>query len=816
MSSISLTLSPQSNVLDGIVLYEPIDAVILDKLIYSDLLRVEFNNKNAAILYDNEKQQLTKYKSMMIDGRVPVKYTRPKNNPFGRSNPLSALGLYPIRREIRHTLACKRFYDYDIKNAHPCVILYLYVTKRQEYFDLVVNDYGCTEEQAKNLFIILLYGGSLDCWVWKNKIDISKVQSKYKGVSSLIENADITAFRIEMESINAVILANNPEIAKVTENVKQEQGKTNFKLAGTVCSYFLQEYEIRILEQLFLYCMEKGLIANDQAVLAADGIMLEKSLVSDPDSLLIEFNQLIISKLGFDLVFTRKDMTLSYGDILQNHVTHEYNFDISTFHNIVPYNLPFDNTERIKLEDQREKFIATGASDNKFLKQNKKDIDALIESQDHAETIAKFYMRKEYFEEFHFKVMSPLSYGRKIEKGHEIISTETLAKMYRNLDGNFAGNWQDSRFIKTFQKVDFAPFPIKINSNTFNLFGGLDGEKLAFGYNLTIDQTKQLGKNSNIFIKHLWYLCGKENRCLEYCLNYLAHLVQLPGEIPRVALVFKSKQGVGKNIFFENLIEKLAGEEYLLSTSQLDNIIGRFPMNSQKLLVILDEASGKDTFMSNDQIKSFITAPHLTYERKGIDGIKIRNCSRMLFFYNEGCGVKIEQTDRRFVAMECADEMRNNTIYFKSLIKAFNTPSMVRDFYLFLKNRDITQYDTVNDRPLTQLYKEIQTSTLPCEHKYFVDKYDTVWKDCGQITLPKTANEFYIDYKMWCYEKTFKPMTELSFLKRINDKKYFFITKTKKNTIHYTINLKNLGLFIDTNTVTYEEPICDKFPTCFL
>ena len=75
MSSISLTLSPQSNVLDSIVSYEPIDAVILDKLIFSDLLRVEFNDKNAGVLYDSEKQQLMKYKSKMVNGRVPVKYT---------------------------------------------------------------------------------------------------------------------------------------------------------------------------------------------------------------------------------------------------------------------------------------------------------------------------------------------------------------------------------------------------------------------------------------------------------------------------------------------------------------------------------------------------------------------------------------------------------------------------------------------------------------------------------------------------------------------------------------------------------------------
>ena len=60
------------------------------------------------------------------------------------------------------------------------------------------------------------------------------------------------------------------------------------------------------------------------------------------------------------------------------------------------------------------------------------------------------------------------------------------------------------------------------------------------------------------------------------------------------------------------MIEKLCGEQYLLFSSQLDNIIGRFPTNGQKLLVVLDEAaSSKDTFVSNDQINSFMTAPFI-------------------------------------------------------------------------------------------------------------------------------------------------------------------------------------------------------------
>ena len=57
---------------------------------------------------------------------------------------------------------------------------------------------------------------------------------------------------VEFESINAVILTHNPDLAKITKNIKQEDGKIDFKIAGTVCPYFLQEYEVSILEQLYV------------------------------------------------------------------------------------------------------------------------------------------------------------------------------------------------------------------------------------------------------------------------------------------------------------------------------------------------------------------------------------------------------------------------------------------------------------------------------------------------------------------------------------------------------------------------------------
>ena len=231
----------------------------------------------------------------------------------------------------------------------------------------------------------------------------------------------------------------------------------------------------------------------------------------------------------------------------------------------------------------------------------------------------------------------------------------------------------------------------------------------------------------------------------------------------------------------------------------------------------MDEAKGKDTFAGSDKIKSFITAPNIIFEKKGIDGMTLKNCGRMIFFSNSDNCVLIEQTDRRLLAMECSPEMANNTKYMMALLKAFNDPQMVRDFYLFLKHRDISKFDSTNDRPITQFYKELRSVTIPSETKYFNDKCSTWESEQGLTsTIKASGKEHYELYKRWCCDimpTPYKPIAELSFIKRLNDKdKQEFITKTKNCNIFYCIDVAKLRLYIDKNTVEYQEVEEDIYP----
>ena len=70
-------------------------------------------------------------------------------------------------------------------------------------------------------------------------------------------------------------------------------------------------------------------------------------------------------------------------------------------------------------------------------------------------------------------------------------------------------------------------------------------------------------------------------------------MVQKPGEKPKVALVFISEQGIGKNIYWERLIKNLLGKSYYFQTAKQEKILGRFnSVIKDKLVIILDEAKG--------------------------------------------------------------------------------------------------------------------------------------------------------------------------------------------------------------------------------
>lgn len=296
--------------LNGLTLFEKVDCEMLELLINSSLLRKQFRHPLCNELYDSERQQLIKYKKLFNKEKemIETKYTRSIN--YGRVTPVKCLGLFTLRKEIRHTLAREFFVDIDIVNCHPnllyqiclkqgieCKNLKNYVINRDKIILYVQKEYNVTYKIAKNLFIRILYLGGFKSWAEDNKIN--KDEKKF-----------IKDLTFEMIDISKKFESQNSKLLKEIEKKRSNKNEEIDKPASTVLSYVLQQVECEILESIYDYCVENKYIENNICVLCADGIMIEKRLYND--NILKEFENVVKFKHNYDLKFVIKEMNEGY------------------------------------------------------------------------------------------------------------------------------------------------------------------------------------------------------------------------------------------------------------------------------------------------------------------------------------------------------------------------------------------------------------------------------------------------------------------------------------------------------------------------
>jgi len=285
---------------------EDISTDTLNKLINSDLLNtVQWVAGN--ITFENEKQQLQMLNKLIKNNKLKVSYKRPKYN-LGRVYPAKSLSLCSLRREIRHTLAYGNYVDIDVSNAHPEILNQLcmhhgiktkylnqYVNNRVEILKETMTNYECSRDEAKTLFISLMYYGSFESWSNSNK----------KEPTDFIYN-----FINELKLISEKFISVNPDVVKIVKALQKKN------LKGSVMSIILQEKERLILECVYNYLNNKKIINKNDCVLCFDGIMIKANKYNV--NLLDELSNIVQEELKFKLLFTEKPLDEHYLEELKS------------------------------------------------------------------------------------------------------------------------------------------------------------------------------------------------------------------------------------------------------------------------------------------------------------------------------------------------------------------------------------------------------------------------------------------------------------------------------------------------------------------
>jgi hypothetical protein len=331
-----------------------------------------------------------------------------------------------------------------------------------------------------------------------------------------------------------------------------------------------------------------------------------------------------------------------------------------------------------------------------------------------------YKVQKEYFERFHTKIENPFCYIRDDEDGVLFIKHSNVDSLYSNvkttphkglINPSWFYNWEKDKTMRTFYTFNYYPNPSLCPSNCYNIWKPFP--ILKTNLNMDVDTSKIYA-----FINTLL------GECAEYVLNWFAHIVQKPERKTEVCILLYGAQGCGKSTIGEYILRKIIGLDKMIITSKADKMFGRFVNSQGKLLAVLNECSGKDTFNICDILKDAITMTTTEQEKKGVDAVSVTDYTNFIFTTNNINSVKIEEGDRRFMPIEINNVLKNNVSYFKELYADLDNDLIMRKFYQELMERKLENFNPSRNRPETELMIDMKTMNKNC-----IKDFIEYWKE---------------------------------------------------------------------------------------
>lgn len=285
--------------------------------------------------------------------------------------------------------------------------------------------------------------------------------------------------------------------------------------------------------------------------------------------------------------------------------------------------------------------------------------------------------------------------------GGQIIKTSVDkygVKSYASLRDNNFKNLLRNRFFKFYEWGPQKGYVAKFRP-AFGVW--LDNEGLRQEYTDIVFEPKAKPGQLNLWseipttpikgdvdlFKHfiLQACCRGDELKAKWLTQWLAHIVQKPWEKSTLVPVFIGDQGTGKGFLFEGVMAKILGPYfYKIMTAQ--TLKDKFNIEqSRKFLTFIDEATWRGDKVEDGILKSLTGSREMTVEEKFGARVRLSNYSRYAIASNNPQAVSQERSNRRYVAFEMNDELRNNQSLFKPLWEGLDKGTLanfIMDFFL--------------------------------------------------------------------------------------------------------------------------------------
>ena len=200
----------------------------------------------------------------------------------------------------------------------------------------------------------------------------------------------------------------------------------------------------------------------------------------------------------------------------------------------------------------------------------------------------------------------------------------------------------------------------------------------------------------------LLFLCDDRQDVADQFMNWVGRLLHRPAERAKWGvLLISDLKGAGKSLL-GNLIGELYGHEASISLGGLDALVGNYPGDvlTGKAFVCVHEAtdrgdSGK--FGSIERIKSMVTEPTLSLNRKGLSQVSVDNYCRLLLLSNHEDAIPMDDNERRFMVINCQRRDALPAAFYDRFVDVCFSPQGLADLARW--SRDDYSADLPNRAP---------------------------------------------------------------------------------------------------------------------
>lgn len=249
------------------------------------------------------------------------------------------------------------------------------------------------------------------------------------------------------------------------------------------------------------------------------------------------------------------------------------------------------------------------------------------------------------------------------------------------------------------------------------------------------------------WLRVLHYVFGESENVVDWVLKWMAYPLQYPGTKMTTSIILHGPEGTGKNTVAD-AVRRIYGR-YGRSITQTQLESQWTDWISCRLFIVGNEVLHRqEQITQKGRIKTLISEPTVTVERKHLPGREEPNMANLMFLSNELVPLNIDKGDRRFLVQYSPPPHPDGAAFYIGLSEKSMPIETVQALHWYLLNRvDCTGFDAHTKPPMTEAKQMLIDASMASDERFIRE-----WM-AGETRLPYlpvTADLLFDAYDYWC------------------------------------------------------------------